>query len=35
MKGRDSGMPEADYWNTLFDVPLVLEQLEIDALARS
>ncbi len=34
MKVRDSGMPEADYWNTLFDVPLILAQLEIDASVR-
>lgn len=25
MKGRESGMPEADYWNTFFDAPDVLK----------
>jgi SAM-dependent methyltransferase len=30
MKLRDSGMPEEVYWETLFDVPLVLERLGID-----
>jgi SAM-dependent methyltransferase len=30
MKLRDSGMPEEAYWETLFDVPLVLARLEID-----
>jgi SAM-dependent methyltransferase len=27
MKIRDSGMPEEAYWETLFDVPLVLDRL--------
>jgi SAM-dependent methyltransferase len=30
MKLRDSGMPEEAYWETLFDVPRVLERLGID-----
>src|SRR5262245_2304533 len=30
MKLRDSGMPDEAYWETLFDVPLVLAQLGID-----
>ena len=30
MKLRESGMPEEAYWETLFDVPLVLERLGID-----
>jgi SAM-dependent methyltransferase len=29
MKIRDSGMPEEDYWETLFDVPLITERLGI------
>jgi SAM-dependent methyltransferase len=29
MKIRDSGMPEEAYWETLFDVPLILERLAI------
>lgn len=31
MKVRDSGMPEQDFWETLFDVPLILDRLRIDA----
>lgn len=31
MKLRESGMPEEAYWETLFDVPLILDRLEIDA----
>ena len=31
MKLRESGMPEEAYWETLFDVPLILDQLQIDA----
>ena len=27
MKVRDSGMPEAAYWETLFDAPLILDRL--------
>jgi SAM-dependent methyltransferase len=30
MKIRDSGMPAEQYWETLFDVPLILERLGID-----
>jgi len=30
MKLRDSGMPEETYWETLFDVPLVLARMGID-----
>jgi len=31
MKLRDSGMPDEAYWETLFDVPLVLARLGINA----
>ncbi len=31
MKYRDSGMPEEAFWESLFDVPLILERLGIDA----
>ena len=31
MKLRESGMPEEAYWETLFDVPLILNRLGIDA----
>jgi SAM-dependent methyltransferase len=31
MKLRDSGMPDEAYWESLFDVPLVLARLGIDA----
>lgn len=30
MKVRDSGMPEQNYWETLFDVPGVLDRLGVD-----
>ncbi len=30
MKIRDSGMPEEAYWESLFDVPLILARLGID-----
>jgi SAM-dependent methyltransferase len=30
MKLRESGMPEEAYWETLFDVPLMLDRLGID-----
>jgi SAM-dependent methyltransferase len=30
MKYRDSGMPEESYWESLFDVPLILRRLGID-----
>lgn len=29
MKIRDSGMPDKTYWETLFDVPLILSRLDI------
>jgi SAM-dependent methyltransferase len=29
MKVRDSGMPDERYWESLFDVPLILERLQI------
>lgn len=31
MKLRDSGMPDEAYWETLFDVPLILGRFGIDA----
>ena len=31
MKVRDSGMPDADYWETIFDVPLILRRMRIDS----
>jgi predicted RNA methylase len=34
MKLRDSGMPDEDYWETLFDVPLILDALGIDSRLR-
>jgi SAM-dependent methyltransferase len=30
MKLRESGMPDEAYWETLFDVPLILDRLGID-----
>jgi SAM-dependent methyltransferase len=30
MKIRDSGMPAEEYWETLFDVPLILDRLGIN-----
>ena len=30
MKLRESGMPEETYWETLFDVPLILDRLGVD-----
>lgn len=30
MKIRDSGMPDESYWETLFDVPLILSRLGIE-----
>ena len=30
MKIRDSGMPDEAYWETLFDVPLILSRLGVD-----
>jgi SAM-dependent methyltransferase len=35
MKVRESGMPEEAYWETLFDVPLVLDRLGIDVRLRN
>jgi SAM-dependent methyltransferase len=35
MKLRESGMPEEAYWETLFDVPLILDRLGIDARLRN
>lgn len=29
MKGRESGMPDADYWNTFFDAPGILKRLQV------
>jgi SAM-dependent methyltransferase len=31
MKVRDSGMPEQDYWESLFDIPRVLDGLGLDS----
>ena len=31
MKARDSGMPPQDYWESLFDVPAILDGLGFDA----
>ena len=31
MKLRESGMPEETYWESLFDVQMVLDRLGIDA----
>jgi SAM-dependent methyltransferase len=30
MRIRDSGMPEESYWESLFDVPMILQALRID-----
>ena len=35
MKLRESGMPEEAYWETLFDVPLILDRMGIDGRLRS
>ncbi|RHX95914.1 class I SAM-dependent methyltransferase [Leptospira yasudae] len=29
MKVRDSGMPDSEYWNSLFDIPLILERMKL------
>lgn len=29
MKVRDSGMPEQEYWESLFDIPLILERMRV------
>jgi SAM-dependent methyltransferase len=34
MRFRESGMPEEAYWESLFDVPLILDRLQIDARLR-
>ncbi len=34
MRVRESGMPEEAYWETLFDVPLILDRLGVDARLR-
>jgi SAM-dependent methyltransferase len=34
MKLRESGMPEEAYWETLFDVPLILDRLGINSQLR-
>jgi SAM-dependent methyltransferase len=34
MKLRESGMPEEDYWESLFDVELILDRMGIDATVR-
>jgi SAM-dependent methyltransferase len=34
MKLRESGMPEEDYWESLFNVELILDRLGIDATIR-
>ncbi|PJZ70214.1 methyltransferase [Leptospira perolatii] len=31
MKVRDSGMPEFRYWESLFDIELILDKMEIDS----
>jgi SAM-dependent methyltransferase len=35
MKINDSGMPEEDYWNSLFDIPLIMNWLNIKSIAGS
>ena len=30
MKVRDSGMPDEAYWESLFDIPLILSHLKVD-----
>lgn len=34
MKVPDSGMPEENYWESLFDIPLILDRLGIDQTVR-
>jgi SAM-dependent methyltransferase len=34
MKLRESGMPEEDYWESLFNVELILDRLGVDATVR-
>lgn len=33
MKVRDSGMPEEAYWESLFDIPLILDRMQIGTAA--
>jgi ubiquinone/menaquinone biosynthesis C-methylase UbiE len=33
MKVNDSGMPEEQYWNSLFDIPLIVSWLDLKAIA--
>jgi SAM-dependent methyltransferase len=35
MKVRDSGMPEQSYWETLFDVPGILDRLQVNGTIES
>lgn len=35
MKVRESGMPDEAYWETLFDVALILDRLGIDSQLRN
>lgn len=35
MKVRESGMPEEAYWETLFNVPLILDRLAVDVRLRN
>ena len=33
MKVKDSGMPEEEYWNSLFGIPLIIEWLNVKSLS--
>jgi SAM-dependent methyltransferase len=33
MKVADSGMPEEDYWNSLFDIPLIIQWLNLESVS--
>ena len=33
MKVDDSGMPDQDYWNSLFNIPLILEWLDLKSIS--
>ena len=33
MKANDSGMPEESYWNSLFNIPLILEWLNLKSIS--
>jgi SAM-dependent methyltransferase len=35
MKLRESGMPEEDYWETLFDLPLIMDRMGIEKRLRN